>query len=118
MYHLPTSYCPTIRIWPEISRVSFRPLWCAAAEKLARKQINSDPAGVNQYQFIRLCLAGWINRNQRNVIEYPHALAHKYDGQAYNAKGQLCLNRHINDVSQTVSSGVLKVQALVTTVLA
>jgi hypothetical protein len=25
---------------------------------------------VNQYQFILLCLAGWINRHQQNVIEY------------------------------------------------
>jgi hypothetical protein len=45
-------------------------LWCAAAEKLAGEQIKSDPACVNQYQFILICLAGWINRNQQNVIEY------------------------------------------------
>jgi hypothetical protein len=25
---------------------------------------------VNQYYFILDCLAGWINRNQQNVIEY------------------------------------------------
>jgi transposase InsO family protein len=25
---------------------------------------------VNQYQFILICLAGWIKRNQQNVIEY------------------------------------------------
>jgi hypothetical protein len=45
-------------------------LWCAAAEKLAGEQIKYDPAGVNQFQFILICLAGWINRNQQNVIEY------------------------------------------------
>jgi hypothetical protein len=45
-------------------------LWCAAAEKLAGEQIKPDPACVNQYQFILICLAGWINRNQQNVIEY------------------------------------------------
>jgi hypothetical protein len=52
------------------SVVSFRPFWCAAAKKLAGVQINSDPMGVNQYQFILICLAGWINRNQQNVIDY------------------------------------------------
>ena len=25
---------------------------------------------MNQFQFILLCLSGWINRNQQNVIEY------------------------------------------------
>jgi len=25
---------------------------------------------MNQFQFLLLCLAGWINRNQQNVIEY------------------------------------------------
>jgi hypothetical protein len=25
---------------------------------------------VNQYQFILICLTGWINRNQQNIIDY------------------------------------------------
>jgi len=33
--------------------------------------MKSDHAAVNQFQLILLCLAGWINRNQQNVIEYP-----------------------------------------------
>jgi len=32
-------------------------------------QPNSDPAGVNHLQLFLICLAGWINRNQLNVIE-------------------------------------------------
>ena len=48
----------------------FSPLWCAATEELAGEQMKSDPACVNQYYFILDCLAGWINRNQQNVIEY------------------------------------------------
>ena len=32
--------------------------------------MKSDHAAVNQFQFILLCLAGWINRNQQNMIEY------------------------------------------------
>jgi hypothetical protein len=31
---------------------------------------DSNPAGVNQLQFFLLCLAGWVNRNQQNAIEY------------------------------------------------
>jgi hypothetical protein len=27
---------------------------------------------VNHLQFFLICLAGWINRNQQNVIEYLH----------------------------------------------
>jgi hypothetical protein len=45
----------------------------AAAEFLAKLQPNSDPAGVNHLQFFLLCLAGWVNRNQRNAIEYLQA---------------------------------------------
>ena len=26
--------------------------------------------GVNHLQFFLLCLAGWVNRNQQNAIEY------------------------------------------------
>ena len=40
------------------------------AEFLAKLQSNSDPAGVNHLQLFLICLAGWINRNQQNVIEY------------------------------------------------
>jgi hypothetical protein len=29
-----------------------------------------DHAAVNQFQLILLCLAGWINRHQQNVLEY------------------------------------------------
>ena len=32
--------------------------------------MKSDHAAVNQFQLILLCLAGWINHNQQNVIEY------------------------------------------------
>jgi len=31
---------------------------------------DSNPAGVNHLQFFLLCLAGWVNRNQQNAIEY------------------------------------------------
>jgi hypothetical protein len=33
-------------------------------------RLNSDLAGVNHLQFFLLCLAGWVNRNQQNAIEY------------------------------------------------
>ena len=42
----------------------------AEAEFLAKWQSNSDPAQVNHFQFFLFCLAGWIKRNQQNVIEY------------------------------------------------
>jgi hypothetical protein len=32
--------------------------------------MKSVHAVVNQFQLILLCLAGWINRNQQNTIEY------------------------------------------------
>jgi putative transposase len=40
------------------------------AEFLAKLQPTSDPAGVNHLQLFLICLAGWINRNQQNAIEY------------------------------------------------
>jgi hypothetical protein len=40
------------------------------AEFLAKLQPNSDPAGVNHLQLFLICLAGRINRNQQNAIEY------------------------------------------------
>ena len=39
-------------------------------EKLARQRLKADGGGVNSLQFILLCLAGWINRHQQNVIEF------------------------------------------------
>jgi hypothetical protein len=42
----------------------------AAAEFLAKLSPNSDPARVKHLQFFLLCLAGWVNRNQQNAIEY------------------------------------------------
>src|ERR1035437_2518141 len=51
-------------------RLSVEGLYPAAAEFLAKLQPNSDPAQVNHLQFFLFCLAGWINRNQQNVIEY------------------------------------------------
>ena len=42
----------------------------AAAEFLAKLPPTPDPAGVNPVQFFLICLAGWINRNQQDVIEY------------------------------------------------
>jgi hypothetical protein len=48
----------------------YRSVGPAAAEFLAKLQPNSDLAGVNHLQFFLICLAGWINRNQQNVIEY------------------------------------------------
>jgi hypothetical protein len=40
------------------------------AEFLAKLQPTSDPAGVNHLQLFLIGLAGWINRNQQNAIEY------------------------------------------------
>lgn len=40
------------------------------AEFLPKLQPTSDPAGVNHLQLFLICLAGWINRNQQNAIEY------------------------------------------------
>jgi hypothetical protein len=40
------------------------------AEFLAKLQPNSDPAVVNHLQLFLIYLAGWIRRNQQNVIEY------------------------------------------------
>ena len=45
-------------------------LYSAAAEFLAKLRPNSDLAGMNQLQFFLICVAGWINRNQQNAIEY------------------------------------------------
>jgi hypothetical protein len=42
----------------------------AAAEFLAKLPPNSDLVAVNHLQFFLLCLAGWVNRNQQNAIEY------------------------------------------------
>ena len=39
-------------------------------EFLAKLRSDSNPAGVNHFQFFFLCLAGWVNRNQQNAIEY------------------------------------------------
>ena len=51
-------------------RLSIEDLCPAEAEFLAKLQPNSDPARVNHLSFFLLSLAGWINRNQQNVIEY------------------------------------------------
>ena len=37
---------------------------------LAQQEPTSHDAEVNPLQFFLLCLAGWINRNQQNAIEY------------------------------------------------
>jgi hypothetical protein len=48
----------------------YRSVGPAAAEFLAKLPPNSDPAAMNHLQFFLLCLAGWVNRNQQNAIEY------------------------------------------------
>jgi len=45
---------------------------------------------VNQYQFILICLAGWINRNQQNVIEYLQE-------EVKVLQEQLCKKPRLND---------------------
>jgi hypothetical protein len=32
--------------------------------------MRSDAAAMSHLQFFLICLAGWVNRNQQNVIEY------------------------------------------------
>src|ERR1035437_7796330 len=41
-----------------------------ARETLAQQQPTSHDGEVNLLQFYMICLAGWYNRNQQNVIEY------------------------------------------------
>jgi hypothetical protein len=51
-------------------RLSIEGLCAAAVVFLAKLQPNADSAGMNHLQFFLLCLAGGINRQQQNVIEY------------------------------------------------
>jgi len=55
----------------------------ASAETLAAARPVLHSAEVNVLQFFMMCLAGWVNRNQQNVIEYLQEEAHPWPSQEY-----------------------------------
>jgi hypothetical protein len=36
---------------------------------LARRQINGQHGAMNPFVFLVICVAGWMNRNEQDVIE-------------------------------------------------